>query len=498
LFQRDFIASNSAAAFAALVGGRIPEPAALGLAVIGLACLAFGRRCRKSLLMSLFLIVCVSMGGEIALAATPATYVASADPALAPDANANVDDAWTVTLSEAGGRGSFQGFPELGIGSAWALFSYPIGGINGSAQANHTFLGGALSAGQSVQIDFANSAVAGGGSVGVSLTSSGNPVATFKYLGNDPEGVYRYDDLGRTDQSTGEPFAYRTPASFEFSVNSAGSYTAAYGLSSWNGTISGPVDGIRVFNNAGGDGSDVIFNNMVIGGTSLVPLTLEVNKSSGDVKILGHASLLANIDYYQITSDSSALDHVLWNSLDEQNVFALDGNDPGSTAGDSPTEGWDAATNATDGRLTEFFVRAGGAPVASGGMLSLGKAYDKTVFGAANGDLQFVYGVAGGARLTGVVTYVTSGAVTGDYNENGIVDTADYVVWRKHVGQTFNLPNRDLSNSGPIGPGDYNSWRARFGNTSGSGGLSASIGVPEPTAALLLLVGMFGMGIRRR
>ena len=278
-----------------------------------------------------------------------------------PDANANVDDAWTITLGPNGGRGSFQGFAELGIGSAWAMFSYPIGGINGTAQADHTFVGGALAAGQSVRLDFANSAIAAGASVGVSLTSGGSPVATFKFVGNDPLGVYRYDDLGGTDQNTGEPFAYRSPASFEFSVNSAGNYTAAYGLSSWSGSYSGSIDGIRLFNNAGGDGSDVIFNNMVIGGTSLVPLTLEVNKSNNDVKIKGHASLLANIDYYQITSAASALDQGLWNSLDEQDLFAIDGDDPGSMAGDSPTEGWDAATNANDGRLTEYFLRDGGA-----------------------------------------------------------------------------------------------------------------------------------------
>ena len=188
----------------------------------------------------------------------------------------------------------------------------------------------------------------------------------------------------------------------------------------------------------------------------------------------------------------------MWNSLDEQDLFAIDGDDPGSMAGDSPTEGWDAATNANDGRLTEYFLRDGVRPVASGGELPLGKAYDKTVFGAANGDLQFVYGIAGRARVTGVVSYITSGAVTGDYNENGIVDAADYTIWRDHLGQTFNLPNRDLANGGPISTADYTSWKTRFGNLSGAGGISASMGVPEPTAALLLLMGMVGMGVRRR
>jgi Concanavalin A-like lectin/glucanases superfamily len=497
LFQADYIAGHGAAAFAALLNGQVPEPSVLVLAALACLGLVVGAPRRKGWLLVAALVCASNLRCDTALAATPATYVASADPGLAPDANDNVDDAWTVTLSPTGGRGSFQGFAELGIGSAWAMYSYPDGGVSGTATADHTFTGGALTAGQSVRLDLANSAIAAGATVGVSLTSGGTPVATFKYVGNDPQGIYRYDDLGGTDQSTGEPFAYRTPAKFEFSVNSAGSYTAAYGLSAWNGTISGPVDGIRVFNNMAGDGSDVIFNNLVVGDTNLVPLSLEVNKSTGDVKLKGNPSLPARIDYYQITSAAGALDHVLWNSFDKQNLFAVDGDDDvDTTAGNSPTEGWDQAPNVTDSRLTEYFLRSGGATIANGASLSLGKAYDKSVFGAANGDLQFVYGFAGGARITGVVSYVTGG-VTGDYNENGVVDAADYTVWRDHLGQMFNLPNRDLANGGAISTADYTSWKTRFGNP-GSGGLAELSSVPEPAVVVLLMVGLLGLGAGRR
>ena len=56
----------------------------------------------------------------------------------------------------------------------------------------------------------------------------------------------------------------------------------------------------------------------------------------------------------------------------------------------------------------------------------------------------------------------------GDYNGNGIVDAADYTVWRDHLGQNFALQNRDPSASGPIGAGDYTFWVTHFGQ-SGSG-----------------------------
>jgi hypothetical protein len=67
--------------------------------------------------------------------------------------------------------------------------------------------------------------------------------------------------------------------------------------------------------------------------------------------------------------------------------------------------------------------------------------------------------------------------LTGDYNDNGAVDAADYVVWRNSVGGT-SLMNRDPLSSGEIDEGDYNSWRANFG--SSAGGAAAISAVPEP------------------
>ena len=340
----------------------------------------------------------------------------------------------------------------------------------------------------------------------MSLTSGGTPVATLKFNGQDPLGVYRYDDAGGTDQATTEPFAFERLATLEFRIDSGNQYVAAYGSSSWSGTTAaGPIDGIRVFNNAGGDASDVVFENLDIGDTTLIPLSLEVNKSNNDVKIKGNPTLVANIDYYQITSAANGLNTVLWNSLDQQNYGAVDGpGDADSTPGNSLTEGWDKVPSSTSGRLKEYFVRDGGSVVPSGVQLPLGiplgKAYNQSTFGSANGDLVFEYGLLNGVTLTGAVSYVgvAPGGVIGDYNQNNVVDAADYTVWRNHLGQTFNLPNRDLANGGPISTADYTSWKTRFGNTSGAGGLSASTGVPEPSAALLLLMGMFGLAARRR
>jgi hypothetical protein len=74
-------------------------------------------------------------------------------------------------------------------------------------------------------------------------------------------------------------------------------------------------------------------------------------------------------------------------------------------------------------------------------------------------------------------------AVPGDYNRNGKVDTADYVVWRNRLGSNYQLFNEVPGvTPGTVTSDDYTAWRARFGNTSGAGagGEITSSAVPEP------------------
>jgi hypothetical protein len=73
-------------------------------------------------------------------------------------------------------------------------------------------------------------------------------------------------------------------------------------------------------------------------------------------------------------------------------------------------------------------------------------------------------------------------AVAGDYNGNGVVDMADYVLWR-NGGPLQN----EIADVGTVSAADYTAWRAAFGNTSGSGSGLGSAAVPEPTTVMLLL-----------
>ncbi len=86
---------------------------------------------------------------------------------------------------------------------------------------------------------------------------------------------------------------------------------------------------------------------------------------------------------------------------------------------------------------------------------------------------------------------------TGDYNHNGVVDAADYVVWRDELGRTgINLP-ADGDGDNTITQNDYNIWRANFGNHSGSGSAAvANSAVPEPPSLILIVTGVLMLSSR--
>lgn len=90
------------------------------------------------------------------------------------------------------------------------------------------------------------------------------------------------------------------------------------------------------------------------------------------------------------------------------------------------------------------------------------------------------------------VTIVTAG----DYNKNGIVDAADYTVWRDTLNQSGAGLAADGNGNGIIDAGDYGVWKANFGNHAGSGAAAvANAAVPEPSCLLLAIVATAGMAL---
>jgi hypothetical protein len=88
----------------------------------------------------------------------------------------------------------------------------------------------------------------------------------------------------------------------------------------------------------------------------------------------------------------------------------------------------------------------------------------------------------------------------GDYDENGVVDAADYVVWRKTLNESASPAGSgaDGDESGTIDAGDYEFWRARFGNSVPAATAETAVAVPEPLTTGLIGVGLALFSFRRR
>lgn len=73
----------------------------------------------------------------------------------------------------------------------------------------------------------------------------------------------------------------------------------------------------------------------------------------------------------------------------------------------------------------------------------------------------------------------------GDYNQDGVVNIADYTVWRNTLGSTTNLA-ADGDGSGLVDEVDYNWWKSNFSVAPSASVVAAA--VPTPGSLHLLLV----------
>jgi hypothetical protein len=204
-------------------------------------------------------------------------------------------------------------------------------------------------------------------------------------------------------------------------------------------------------------------------------LTLRINRASGSGTLVNNSDATIQLNGYSLESESGALNGTGWNSLDEQNMGSWQQN------------------LATANNLVETFF-TGSTAVAPAGQLALGNLF-------TTGRMEDVTG-----RFTTLdnllnvlqVEYVTAAGVQGDYNNNGAVDAADYVLWRDGGP----LQNEGAT-PGTTTPEDYEFWRSRFGLTAGVGSAaSQAAAVPEPMtwllAAVVALVYAFGRESRVR
>jgi hypothetical protein len=90
------------------------------------------------------------------------------------------------------------------------------------------------------------------------------------------------------------------------------------------------------------------------------------------------------------------------------------------------------------------------------------------------------------------ITTIPEPGLPGDFNDDGKVDAADYIVWRKNDGGTTALPNDDDLGT-PIRAEHYTLWRAHFGEIE-MPGVGAGGAIPEAGSFMLAAVGLLLFG----
>jgi hypothetical protein len=214
-------------------------------------------------------------------------------------------------------------------------------------------------------------------------------------------------------------------------------------------------------------------------GSTVNTLLLQVDPTgSGDAFLRNTSGETVFIDGYDVLSDAARLDPAAWNSLDEQ------GED---------SDAWLEILNKSSSKIGEV-NQASFTMIGPNENFNLGPLYV-----GGEQDLAFSFLMMGEEIATpGKVLYEAFAVVDvpGDYNQDGIVNAADYVVWRNHDGTGFALPNRNPALMGNIGAGDYAFWAQNYGSTSGAGSSTVSA-VPEPASLGLILAALLATGANR-
>ncbi len=89
-------------------------------------------------------------------------------------------------------------------------------------------------------------------------------------------------------------------------------------------------------------------------------------------------------------------------------------------------------------------------------------------------------------------TNFTPGGLPGDYNQDGAVNAADYIIWRK------GLPAADGNNDSIVNELDYDIWHTNFGTSAPGSGSGQAGTVPEPAAGLIAVLALICSSFVRR
>lgn len=237
------------------------------------------------------------------------------------------------------------------------------------------------------------------------------------------------------------------------------------------GDFIGLLDDFRVYDQA--------LSNAEIAALAGPPDTLvvDIDPVTGAVSLRNSTDEAIPLDYYELTSPSGSLNTTGWVSLESQNRN-------GFNAGTGQGDGWEELGTATDERLAEGRL-LGGSEIAAGESLPIGNAF------ATSGqlDLQVTYRSFGEFQ-NGRLGEASVGQ-PGDFNDDGLVNAADYTAWHDASGLAIVLPNDPTP--GVLSNADRTLWASNYG-----GEALLSIALPTPSGGALLALTALCVYLPRR
>ncbi|MCO6045456.1 family 43 glycosylhydrolase [Aeoliella sp. ICT_H6.2] len=180
-------------------------------------------------------------------------------------------------------------------------------------------------------------------------------------------------------------------------------------------------------------------------------------------------------------------------SLESGSITAFD------IAGDGVGDRLEVAGNLqiADGSVLELVLDSSVAPES----LASGDVWNLLDFATATGTFDpadFILPTLSGNLVWDTSNLLVDGTIAialpglpGDFNSDGLVDLADYTVWRNHLGAPDSvLPTGSTTDgSGIVDGGDYLTWKQNFGAAAGTAPPTDQTNVPEPASLLLVLCG---------
>lgn len=469
LFQNLFNAANGEGAFQAMLA--VPEPTALALLMTAICCLGGyrGKRLAKSPAPALILAIgcfgCLLMAGSSQ--ATTLTFADSpgdnADLPVDYGSNISTNSAAFVTSDGTGAT------PNIAL--TWAP--------TGTPETDNV-------------LEFHSSSVWGNAGFNVPVlqfdldTSSqtappADPTIDFTIDGGFTFQLHDFE-IGNSTGQTAAPYAWNIDLIRLDDMQVVDTQTTAALGPGDRETVTFDFTGFpntdyRLrFDDGGANTVNTVIDNLSFSQVmvDLASPKLIVNTAGGTASIVNDSGEIFEIDSYEIRSESGSLQVAGWQSLEDQD---FEGNGPPGNG-----NGWEEAGGSGPNQLIESYLL--GSSTLSDGMspLSLGSVLAP----GGEQDLEFLVHIAGtgGVLLPGDVEYVTI-SVDGDYNSDGIVNAADYTLWRDSLGSSGSGLPADGNNDGTVNQQDYQYWKARFGNTANGGG---SVSVPEPSSLLVFLL----------